>query len=326
MPYYFSPKISIIVPVYNTESYLKQCIDSIRNQSMYEIEIILVDDGSQDGCGEICDRYAESDSRIEVIHQTNQGLSAARNAGLDIARGEYIMFVDSDDWVEPDFCKIPYKLAERNQMDMVLFGYRTIDEERDHPYHYTNVPSRGSDEWPDTGPIKRENAVHFIFHFGNNLFAWSKMYSRRLLEQIRFIPGRCYEDHPFTAEVILNAGRILYTDEELYNYRRREGSITKTNSRKNMVDYYEMMLLASKSLESHGFTSEAKDERSRASWGYLLAFGNRAEHSRECRDYLLSQKQYPFFFRIRSKVMYRTLHISPRLFDIMCTLFGRKAE
>ena len=102
------PKVSVIVPIYNVEAYLPRCLDSLRRQTLSHIEIILIDDGSSDGCGEIAARYAREDGRFRVIHQANAGLSAARNRGIELASAPYLMFVDSDDWVEPDFCRIPF--------------------------------------------------------------------------------------------------------------------------------------------------------------------------------------------------------------------------
>jgi len=117
------PKISVIVPVYNVEPYLKRCLDSIINQSMKEIEILVIDDGSTDKSGEICNEYAKIDDRIKVTHQKNSGLSHTRNFGLDQAQGKYVMFVDSDDYVEENFCQIPYEIAEKNCVDIVMFRY-----------------------------------------------------------------------------------------------------------------------------------------------------------------------------------------------------------
>ena len=119
-----NPLITIVVPIYKVEKYLGRCIDSLIAQTYPNIEIILADDGSPDRCGAICDEYAQKDSRIKVIHQENKGVAAARNAALDIAQGEYIMFVDSDDYVEPTFCEIPLKTAQQQNADMVIFGYR----------------------------------------------------------------------------------------------------------------------------------------------------------------------------------------------------------
>ena len=111
----FGCQVSVIVPIYNIESYVRRCIDSLLKQSMRDIEIILIDDGSIDRCGEICDEYAALDERIRVIHQINKGLSDARNAGLDVATGKYIMFVDGDDWMEPDLAENLYNKATPNE-------------------------------------------------------------------------------------------------------------------------------------------------------------------------------------------------------------------
>ena len=113
-----SPKISIIVPVYKVEKYIHKCIDSILNQTFKDFELILVDDGSPDNCGKICDEYAKKDSRVIVIHKENGGLSSARNSGLDIARGDYIGFVDSDDYIENDMYELLYNLCEENNCDI----------------------------------------------------------------------------------------------------------------------------------------------------------------------------------------------------------------
>ena len=118
-----TPLISIIIPVYKVEPYLRKCLDSVVQQTYRNLEIILVDDGSPDSCGAICDEYATKDERITVIHQENKGLSAARNAGLDIATGDYIQFVDSDDWIEPDALATVLSIAEDHHVDIVCFGF-----------------------------------------------------------------------------------------------------------------------------------------------------------------------------------------------------------
>ena len=115
------PKVSVIIPVYNVESYLRKCVDSIIGQTLINIEIILVDDGSTDRSGSICDEYRRQDGRIQVIHKANGGLSSARNVGIDAASAPYIMFLDSDDWAEPGFCEIPYDAAVDTNSDLVIF-------------------------------------------------------------------------------------------------------------------------------------------------------------------------------------------------------------
>lgn len=122
------PKISLIVPVYNVEDYLKECLDSIINQSLKDIEIILIDDGSTDSSGLICDEYAQCDCRIKVIHKRNEGLSCARNDGIDASSSPYLMFVDGDDYLVSKFCETPYKSALKYNADLVLFSYNNIKD------------------------------------------------------------------------------------------------------------------------------------------------------------------------------------------------------
>ena len=121
-----NPLVTIIIPVYNVEKYLPKCLDSIINQTYNHLEIIIVDDGSKDSSGLICDEYALKDQRIKVLHKKNGGLSSARNAGLDIAKGDYIMFVDSDDYVESHYCEVPLKHALEKNVRIVSFGYNKI--------------------------------------------------------------------------------------------------------------------------------------------------------------------------------------------------------
>ena len=118
-----SVKISVIVPVYNVEKYLEKCVESILNQSLKDIEIILVDDGSPDNCPQICDEYATKDSRVKVCHKQNGGLSSARNEGLKHVSGEYYMFVDSDDWLDSETCEVTYNYAKQNDADCLMFSY-----------------------------------------------------------------------------------------------------------------------------------------------------------------------------------------------------------
>ncbi len=174
------PEISVIVPVYNTEDYLRQCLDSLSAQTMENIEIIVVDDGSTDRSPKICDEYAEKDPRMIVIHRENGGLSAARNSGLDIAQGEYVLFVDSDDWVEPDFCKVPLDAARQTGADLVIFQrmwHREGEEaELQPPFPETGIADKGkilTKWWDIVGVI-----------------SWNKLYRRSLFSNLRFPEGK----------------------------------------------------------------------------------------------------------------------------------------
>lgn len=219
-----SELISVIVPVYNVEKYLRKCIDSIINQTYKALEIILVDDGSPDNCGLICDEYAEKDSRVRVIHKENGGLSDARNAGLDIADGEYIMFVDSDDFVECDMCETLYTRLMKDKSDMSLCSIMCVDE--------------GSNQIQDNLSLNVDDAVltksEAISKFGTHnacayVVAWNKLYKRFLWQNIRFPIGRLHEDEFVAHKLIDKCEKISTVSKRLYNYFQRCNSIMSSN-------------------------------------------------------------------------------------------------
>ena len=187
--------ISIIVPVYNVEEYLPKCLDSIINQSYTNLQIILIDDGSTDASGNICDGYAEKDSRIVVVHQENKGLSAARNTGIKLIAGNYVMFVDSDDYVHPDFCKCPYLCARNNNADLVLFDYEPVGSKRNK---YKK---------PLSGCKSTEEAIDSLFTY-NCQAVWNKLYSSAIVEKLSFREGYLYEDVDYTYKAVLSANSI----------------------------------------------------------------------------------------------------------------------
>ena len=224
--------ISVIVPIYKVEKYLRKCIDSIITQTYKNLEIFLVDDGSPDNCGAICDEYARKDERIKVIHKENGGLSSARNAALDVATGDFIMFVDSDDWVEPEFCEKALYTAIRNNVQIVAFGYNNV---------YTRdgkIQKRATDKpriVPSTEAIRHlilKDEV--IFNF-----AWNKIYKRTLFDEIRYPVGMTYEDNAVTYLVIHYADNIFVSNDILYNYVRRKESISGVwNKPQSIVDRF----------------------------------------------------------------------------------------
>ena len=212
--------ISVIVPVYNVEKFLPRCVESLRNQTHENLEIILVDDGSPDTCGAICDGFAAEDPRIRVIHKPNGGLSSARNAGLEIARGEYIGFVDSDDWVEPEMYSHMLSLAEKYAVKLVCAGRYDVREQTMEK----TVGLCPKKEECVTG----EDLVGRIFRWdGLDSAAWDKLYHRSLLQEIRYPVGKICEDVPVTYKIALLAGKAVLCDKPFYNYLHRAGSITK---------------------------------------------------------------------------------------------------
>ena len=221
------PLISVIVPIYGVEKYLEQCLDSILNQTYRQLEIILIDDGSPDRCGEICDQYARQDHRIKVIHQTNQGLSAARNAGMDIATGEYISFIDSDDYIAPHFYE---KLLEgfQNHPEAKVTACQIFKDEEGE---ISPLNSKWGHEYPTiyTSRWCQDAILGKI-----NVCVWNKLYQAELLKEIRFRKGRIVEDvlfmYDFLPICINQQALLLLLPDYLYYYRIRQGSICRCSN------------------------------------------------------------------------------------------------
>lgn len=219
----YDPKVSIIVPVYNVETYLPECLDSVLRQSYVNWEAILVDDGSTDDSGRICDDYAARDSRFRVIHQTNAGAANAKNTGLDQVTGAYVAFLDSDDWVEPDWLETLVKTAKGQQADVV---------ECDFQKEYIGR-SEVVNSW-DTETFTAEiYLAQYLSNWTCSLF-WNKLYRADLLKDIRFRrERRCIDDEFFTYKVVSGAGKIARINRVLYHYRQRASSAV--NNRKNRL-------------------------------------------------------------------------------------------
>lgn len=211
-----NPIISIVVPVYNVEQYLNRCVDSIICQTYKDLDIILVDDGSTDRSGVICDEYAEKDRRVKVIHQDNAGLSEARNSGIDNARGDYILFVDSDDWIEKDACKKALSISVEQGADVVCFGFMEFF-----------VSGEKIERKPEyTGVIDKSVMMYQLIVNDYNSIVWSKFYSKELFVDLRFSKGRINEDVAIMYKLIHCAKKIFITDFLLYNYAHRENSLS----------------------------------------------------------------------------------------------------
>lgn len=227
------PKVTVIVPVYNVEAYVGKCVDSILVQSFSDFELILVDDGSSDGGGAICDTYAEKDARIRVIHQKNAGLGGARNTGIEAAAGEYILFVDSDDAIEPDTLEKTVGKSENLQADILAFSFRSVDENG-------NTLSVFKENLPKEKPLSpiRDKQV-----FLSSPSAWNKLYRRALFLStgVRFPPRVWYEDVRTTFKLFLFAKSIVFTDDVLYNYLIRQGSIMQNSNVQRNVEIIEAL-------------------------------------------------------------------------------------
>ena len=219
-------KITVIVPVYNVEHYLDKCLDSVIKQTYKNIEIIVVNDGSTDNSGEICQEYAQKDNRIVYIEKENGGLSDARNAGLDQMTGSYVTFVDSDDWIEQDYVETLYQKITEYQADIAIGNYYSFDEERSvFLFHILG----------DSYYEKAHDNVSIFENLYENqemrsfalISAWGKLYKARLFEQLRFDIGKLGEDGYLNQKVYLLSEKVIYLNKGLYAYRIRKGSLSR---------------------------------------------------------------------------------------------------
>ena len=229
-------KISIIIPVYKVEKYIDRCIKSVQEQTFKNIEIILVDDGSPDRCGEICDKYARDDSRIKVIHKENGGLSDARNAGTEIADGDYIMYVDSDDTIEKTTCEELVNIIEKYNADIICFNLNLINEEtqeiiKEKFYNYSNTRN--------IKQISYKQAIEDNINRKSIRYeAPSKIYKRDIVKKIKFPKGILGEDFAVFYKFLKESKCTVYYDRNLYNYYKRSSSIMGEKNIKLYIDVY----------------------------------------------------------------------------------------
>lgn len=225
--------ISIIIPVYKVEKYLEKCIQSVINQTYKNIQIILVDDGSPDNCGKICDEYAKKDHRIEVIHKSNGGLSDARNKGLEIAKGEYIGFVDSDDYIEADMYEVLYNSLKQYNADVSICNFYTVSQEK--------IAIKNADNG-----IKEYNRIEILKEIllDNNIqsYAWNKLYRKDLFDEIKYPVGKKYEDIGTTFYLLEKCNKVVVTGKPEYYYINRQGSIVNNVTETTITDYIELIM------------------------------------------------------------------------------------
>ena len=251
------PLVSIIVPIYKVEPYLRRCLDSIVNQTYTNLEIILVDDGSPDRCPAICDEYAAKDNRIVVIHKENGGLSDARNAGLNICKGDYVSFVDSDDWVEKDYISTLENLAKKNNADISVGNHQTFSIEN----HF--FPTDVLEE----GVFNNQYIINQIFTKRNQFkIAWGKLFKSHTLKKLKFPYGKKHEDEFVGFIPYFSAKLVVCTNQILYHYLKRSDSITGTD---NSFDYVESREFQAKFLTANNRQDLANRTIATLCWTWL---------------------------------------------------------
>lgn len=313
-------QISVIVPVYKAEAYLDKCIASIVGQTYENLEILLVEDGSPDRCGEICDRWAAKDSRIRVLHQKNAGGGAARNAGLDVASGELIAFVDSDDYLAPDMYRHLADLLAQGA-DIAECGYVTVWDDRAafggeaNPCAYTAEQAMGE-------------------HIRDRIFRqviWNKLYRREMIADIRFPEGKQIDDEFFTYRVLGNAHTLIHSERVCYAYRQQADSIMHSMGAQNRLQAVEARIQRNDYIVEHFPQWKALSVRNL--WSTCIFQGQLAlklqnrEEARKTMKYLQDVlKEHPFDLAgcsVREKVLLSLASIS---FEGACKIrnrFGR---
>lgn len=242
--------ISVIIPVYKVEQYLDRCIESIVHQSYSNIEIILVDDESPDSCPLLCDNWAVRDQRIKVLHKKNAGPGPARNSGLDMASGEYITFVDSDDYLAPDALEVMLARIEQDQSELAVAQCVKVypDGKQDPPAYY----------WLSDREVSRDDAIKMI---GSSqalpVYIWGKLYKRNIFQDLRFKSLKCGEDVYILPSVIERCNTVSLMSNIAYYYFQRETSIVHNKSRAQVNDSIYATLCVSRFLFDHGYVEEA---------------------------------------------------------------------
>ena len=247
-------QITVIVPVYKVESYIDRCVESILSQSFQDFDLVLVDDGSPDSCPQICDSYAEKDSRITVIHKQNGGLSDARNAGIDWAMAHsdsrWLAFVDSDDYIHPDYLKTLYETAEKEKADLVICDFIRVNEQDE------NVEKKHSPL--DLVTEDKSRLFRILYSNWRVIPAWNKLYHKHIFDDLRFAFGKIHEDDFAIHHVLWNCRKAAIIPAGLYYYLQRENSIMKTETPKSRLDSLEALVERYEFSLAHGLLNPKK--------------------------------------------------------------------
>lgn len=319
-------KLSIIVPIYNVAPYLRKCVDSLLVQDITDYEIILVDDGSPDECPQICDEYAEKYDNIRVVHQENAGLSAARNSGINVATGDYIMFVDSDDYLQPNVLGTLMEQVEREQLDVLRFDYQNVRQTEAGEYEVFQ-PNKYPHQ-VDTCREVVDGETYLDERMGYACYACQFVINRELTGM--FTPGIHYEDTEWLPRMMLNAKRVNSTPIVVYNYLVRQGSITqvqgdKEKLLKNIEDKMIIINYYRKYREQHPNCNWLKNMQSSMVAGVLTIVAREFYSKREeyiCR--LKDMRLFPLTVANQSRTYVRRARIinclGPRIYCIIMHL------
>lgn len=326
------PLVSVIIPVYNVRDYLERCLDSVLSQTYGNLEVIVVDDGSTDGSGSVCDAYASKDDRIRVIHQDNSGISSARNAALDVATGIWIAFVDGDDFIHRQSIEIMLGASD-GENDIVMGSFLRVNGTDNVPFYEFDIAHTkksvlsGKRCLDNMFTLTGDSGIPF-------LVVWNKLYPAALLKDIRFGDHYGIEDQLFNTVLYQKAGNVFVLDAELYFYLVREGSITYENSCKmwysQVRGFMEMFSLvpAEETVIRGHLLKKMYNKMLTCSFflrGTDLSAASRADN-KECfretrREYFSSPA-----IRWKDRVVFLTLWVCPPLLDLLMYLSGNRRQ
>ena len=244
-----SPQISIIIPIYNVERYLRQCIDSILAQTFTNFELLLIDDGSPDGCPAICDEYAEKDARIRVFHKPNGGVTSARNKGLDNAKGNWIIYIDGDDWIEPTYVEELYNAAINNEADIAICGFRFVYEDGSSVIEHPTI-------WDDNKQASLNRYIASIWTTACGSIQKTSLYKDNGVQSPKHITF-C-EDFHLIVRLCYFAKKVVSIDRPLYNYRQQPSSIMHTLNEKKRAESLAAYIEIIDFFRKHGETETYK--------------------------------------------------------------------
>lgn len=311
--------ISVIIPVYNVEGYLEECLESILNQTYKKLEIILVDDGSTDNSGRICDKYKKLDERVIVIHKINGGLSSARNCGLQIAKGEFIAFVDSDDYIDLHTYEETLGCMLKYNCDIVEFRIcgRDIDSNE-------KVIEMDKDE-----VMYKHISSDFEYP---NVAVWNKLYKENVIRNLRFPEGKIHEDYMFQCVALKNCKKYIFLNQSFYYYRIRENSITHTNF--SVKDFDKLNIYKERTNYLRNFDDENLVSLSISEEFVILfslywkAYISKMDESKILKEELISRKKEYKQAPINRKrnVIYSFFYISPKLYIVIRNLVEKTSK
>lgn len=313
------PTISVIVPVYKVEKYIHKCVDSILSQTYRDFELFLVDDGSPDNCGKICDEYAKIDDRVIVIHKENGGLSDARNVAIDRANGDYLTFIDSDDYVAENHLESMYQAIVNTDSDLAISNISSFTD-------------KDGDEFDLYSPINRRYVLQTQEEIFSTIYrpnAWAKLYKRYIFNDIRYPVGRLYEDAFVYHDVLARVKRLVLTGENTYFYMLRDDSIMHQEYKLAFTDIIDAIELRVKKLEELGLQDLADNNRvfiySRVAVAYANLDPSVPENKKRLEEIkAIYDEEYPKLMKTtnnsKQKFRYWLLRNNPNLHS---RLFGK---